>query len=385
MPKSRHRSKAYHRDIEIMEGRKPRPRIPARLFWWWMVWDGSPEDCVEYLETNPNGPLRAEALDRLDRICWAEATKENTVASCDGYNDRFNGLTHEAEAERRVRELQHDDRPFATAAKAGTEEAWDDLPEPGPLWYWTPTVTAGMRKRPVTPGDSFTLLPTPPNADLARLVAYFVFIMPEEAINALQIVEAAGLDLRGYAIWNDCEEVFWSLVSRDSYGWRYLVDIDPEGVSRTWESLNAEVAKNLGPVEAQVLPILKATPVEVEIIAPPQSRCAAWLAWYLREAGDEVDCGVDRDLDDEMDEEASREPWGTWVGFDGKVAEQGWAIVNLVQHAFALRSVEIDSVGVAMQGGSLHVDVRPMGTNDEEKEREAIDEIPRVLRAMWRG
>ena len=122
--KSRHRSKAYHRDIEIMEGREPHPRIPARLFWWWMVSNGSPEDCLEYLETYPTGPLQAKALDRLDRICWAEATKANTVASYDGYNDHLEGLAHEAEAERRVRELQNDDHPFAAAAKAGTEEAW---------------------------------------------------------------------------------------------------------------------------------------------------------------------------------------------------------------------------------------------------------------------
>lgn len=59
--------------------------------------------------------------------------------------------------------------------------------------------------------------------------------------------------------------------------------------------------------------------------------------------------------------------------------------VDVVQHAFGLRTLEVDSVGVAMQGGCLHVDVRPMGSNDAEKERDAIDQIPRFLRTMWRG
>jgi hypothetical protein len=48
--KSSHTSEAWDRAGKRREGEAAHPRIPARLFWRWMVLDGSPEACVEHLE-----------------------------------------------------------------------------------------------------------------------------------------------------------------------------------------------------------------------------------------------------------------------------------------------------------------------------------------------
>jgi hypothetical protein len=132
----------------------------------------------------------------------------------------------------------------------------------------------------------------------------------------------------------------------------------------------------MAPAAGRLLGVLKSKPVEVQITASPGSRSAAWLAWYLRAAGEEVDCEVDPDEDGD-------ERYDTWVSFDGKVGVQGRAIAEVLQRALRLWPEEADSLGARLAGGSMCVSIAPMGTNDQDKLRRAIHGIPRLLREMW--
>jgi hypothetical protein len=303
------------------------------------------------------------------------------------------------------------------------------LRDKGEIYYHTRTALVGMHKRPVTYGDTFTLLPTPPNEDLARLIAFFQHVMPdmrlrqaavwiatddatfselqkymdayaqadldpytgeedthfgaEEAINAIQIVEAAGFDLHNYAIWSDREEIFWDLLSKDSYGWSYLANSDSAGIGRQWDSVKTAMAQRVAVVEPRFHAALRATPVEVELSDSTNTPNAAWLAWYLRKSGVEVDI-EHHEYDDDFafGEDANSD---SYVSFNGEIGESGQAIADIVQSAFSRSVAEADSYGVTLNGGSLSVSVFPKGANDAQKEREAWDQIPRLLSRMWRG
>lgn len=504
---SRRGSQASERAAERMGCLRATPRISPGLFWRWMRWDGSPEACVEYLETWPRGPFRAEAIARLDGLLWPKAAKENTVASYQAYLDFYEGLTHAREAKQRQRELRLDDRPFDAAAREGTAEAWraflekfcghrrsgealarlteaepksvfrlaregtlvvtggsdavdefgvdvgkhqaetvafripvgtfwkavnprvqdavaiqsfdDELRDNGPYWYCTLAVGTGMRKRPVTDGDKFTPFPTPPNDDVARMAAYFstndtsfrvgqaamwivtdnatllelqkrlygqtnnplalephdveVAFEADEAIDAIREVDEAGFDVRQYAIWNDREGIFWELLPEDLDGWRYLVERDPDGIGREWESVKLEMARRLESADPCAVPALKARQVEVDISTPPGSRPAAWLAWYLREFGHKVDvAGNDYEDDDPKIEGEDQKYYGspdTWVGFEPNVAAQGRAIVEIVRVALVRRVLDDDSTDVTLRGGSMEIDVAPWGTEEAEREK----------------
>ena len=295
----------------------------------------------------------------------------------------------------------------------------DELRDNGPYWYCTLAVGTGMRKRPVTDGDKFTPFPTPPNDDVARMAAYFstndtsfrvgqaamwivtdnatllelqkrlygqtnnplalephdveVAFEADEAIDAIREVDEAGFDVRQYAIWNDREGIFWELLPEDLDGWRYLVERDPDGIGREWESVKLEMARRLESADPCAVPALKARQVEVDISTPPGSRPAAWLAWYLREFGHKVDvAGNDYEDDDPKIEGEDQKYYGspdTWVGFEPNVAAQGRAIVEIVRVALVRRVLDDDSTDVTLRGGSMEIDVAPWGTEEAEREK----------------
>lgn len=499
----RHGPEAGRSSLLLSFGAPPRPRIPDRLFWWWMRWDGSTEACQEYLEAWPKGRFREEAKHRLDRLRWVEAVRKSTVTAYQGYLDDVEEGAHRKEAEERQKELQRSDQPFLQAAAKGTVEAWaaflddfrghrragealarlgeaepngifrlaregeltisaqadllyrlgvvlhkrqrealslsvprglylkarnprvmdlvathgfdDTLDQNGNIWCPTPAAGASMRKRLPAFRDKFTVLPTPPNEDLARLIAFFAFKMPEfrlrqgaiwivtdnarwrdlkrhmygqtgadrdiitgdeekgydpeEAINAILILEAAGLEVRRYAIWQkDRVALFWNLLALDSPEWRTLEAADPAGIGQSWGNLKARLGQRLASLDTHVTAVLRAKPFEVSITARPGLPEAAWLAWYLREMGHEVD------FDTEFIPEETR----VWTSEE--LPREYRAMAALVECAFRLRGKTESDIGIVFRRPLMDVSIAPMGTNDAEKQRKELDHTPKWLR-----
>jgi hypothetical protein len=128
------------------------------------------------------------------------------------------------------------------------------------------------------------------------------------------------------------------------------------------------VAARITPVEHRVLPVLKAKPFEVSVTARSASPEAAWLAWYLRELGREVD----------FDPESEPTESTVWTSED--LPQESRAIADLIEPAFGLRRRTQREFGVTFRRPVLIVSIFPMGTNNEEKRRKSVDHTPKRLR-----
>ena len=303
------------------------------------------------------------------------------------------------------------------------------LDQDGDIWCSTPAAGAGMRKRLATAKDKFTLLPSPPNADLARLIAFFAFKMPEfrlrqaaiwvvtdnatwdelkqymygqtgaewdiitgdeekifdtdEVANVLQIIEAAGLDVTRYALWKDKRgEIFWNLVADGDARWLTFSKNDPQGVGRAWEELKTRVASRLSGMESRFARTLKARPFDIVVRSRSGSPESAWLGWYLRELGHDVSFALQPDGDADADSKlgGNDTPNGTTVWADDEFPQESKAIAELIERAFALKGRSVDTFGISFSNGGMDMTIVSKGTNEKDRDRKLLDHTPKWLR-----
>jgi hypothetical protein len=335
----------------------------------------------------------------------------------------------------------------------------NDVDESGPYWYGTEAVCIGMRKRSATQEDKFTLHPMPPDTNLVRLVAGLAMgtgfrvsqaatwavtdnaTLQElrrnmrgqtdeplaltrhdegaefdawEASRVIREIDAAGLDVRKYAIWEGRREICWELLAANDDNWQFFAEMDPDGVGSDWERVKGEAAARLESADRHALPALEARQVEVDISMQPQSRAGAWLAWYLRGLGNKVEVTINgrspedgetgygwlfpEDGRDALDGEdavavaaaadgvggsaaadgagaaeasggADNGPSDTYVSFEAEVEPQGRAIAEIVRAVFGRRIMGTDSSSVTLHGGAMDISVSPWESDEAEAEK----------------
>ncbi len=254
--------------------------------------------------------------------------------------------------------------------------------------------TSITKRKPVK-GDKFTLSSLPSNQDLVRLMAYaefdkkstleweckeaiwlinenvnlkdfmkYYFKVFEEDYNysgkmnleyaeqsiytivimAMQMINDAGLDIKSYRIWNDREEIFWSLKNLGCVGpscqldemWRDLLSFSSD-MSKKISVLDDEISQNIYSYHSQV-----------SIKAPEKTRSIGWLSRYLRNTNINVNY------------EKGQVSSNTIISFkDKRIRKVGKIISKIVQKTLNLKVLKETENSLILQGGSLQIIVNP--------------------------
>ena len=296
-----------------------------------------------------------------------------------------------------------------------THGAEISLTSDGYLGSRVAAASASMRRHVGGVRQRFRILPTPPNPDLARLVAYFCLKLPTyrlrqaaiwaitdnasyedlqkyvtpltgadylviededrefdagEAVNTLMILDAAGLDVHNFALWRDRQEIFWQLVEEDVDGWQWLREMDAEGLGRDWNELHQRMLPRVAATVTTLLPVLKRGRPEFELSASGKGdrHVVAWLGWYLRQQG------VDVDVDPpEISTEAS-------VFYDEGLYQQAEAMATLASASFDTQAIARNGYSISLRPAAIDIQVLRHGAHEFVHRQRLENEMHRLLR-----